>query len=103
MPYITQQLEKTEGVIVAVSDYVKMLPDALQRWVPRPIVSLGTEGFGRSETRGALRDFFEIDARYVTVATLSQLAREKQIKPAVVAQAIKELEINLEKPNPLTA
>ncbi len=103
VPYVTQQLAKTEGAIVAVSDYVKMLPDALQRWIPRPIISLGTEGFGRSETRQNLRDFFEIDARYVTMATLSQLAREGQIKLDVVAKAIKDLEINPDKPNPLSA
>jgi pyruvate dehydrogenase E1 component len=103
VPYITQQLAKTEGVIVAVSDYVKMLPDALRTWMPRPMISLGTEGFGRSETRQNLRDFFEIDARYVTIATLSQLARENKIKPEVVAKAIEDLEIHTDKPNPLSA
>ncbi len=103
VPYVTQVLAPTEGPIIAVSDYVKMLPDALQRWMPRPMYSLGTEGFGRSETRKALRDFFEVDARYVTVATLSQLAQQKLIKPDLVAQAIKDLEINPNKLNPLFA
>ena len=103
VPYVTQVLAPTEGPIVAVSDYVKMLPDALQRWMPRPMQSLGTEGFGRSETRKALRDFFEVDARYVVVATLYQLAQQKVIKTEVVAQAIKDLGINPNKLNPLFA
>jgi len=102
-PYVTQTLAPTEGPLIAVSDYVKMLPDALHRWMPRPLYSLGTEGFGRSETRKALRDFFEVDARYVTVATLYQLAQQKLVKPELVAQAIKDLEINPNKLNPLFA
>ncbi len=103
VPYVTQQLAGTQGPIVAASDYVKMLPDALQRWIPRPVYSLGTEGFGRSDTRRALRDFFEVDARYVVVATLYQLAQEKAVDPALVAKAIRDLEINPDKRNPLTA
>ncbi len=103
VPYLTQILAPTEGPIVAVSDYVKMLPDALQRWMPRPMISLGTEGFGRSETRKALRDFFEVDARYVTVATLYQLAQQKAVKPELVAQAIRDLDIKPDKLNPLFA
>ena len=63
VPYVTQCLGGTEGVIVAASDYVKVLPDAIDRWLPRPLTSLGTDGFGRSESRAALRDFFEVDAR----------------------------------------
>ena len=78
-----------------------MLPDALSRWVPRPLISLGTEGFGRSETRKALRDFFEVDARYVTVATLTALLREGMVKPQVVAKAMKDLDISPGKLNPL--
>jgi pyruvate dehydrogenase E1 component len=103
LPYVTEALGATEGVIVAASDYVKMLPDAIARWMPRPLISLGTEGFGRSETRKALRDFFEVDARYVTIAALSALARDGKIKPSVVAGAIKDLDINPEKLNPLTS
>jgi pyruvate dehydrogenase E1 component len=101
-PYVSQCLNKTEGVIVASSDYVKMLPDALQRWVDRPMYNLGTEGFGRSETRAKLRDFFEVDARYVTLATLTQLVRGGQLKPDVLAKAVVDLEIDPAKPNPLT-
>lgn len=103
VPYVTQMLAPTEGVIVAASDYVKVMSDMIGRWIPRPIVSLGTEGYGRSENRPALRDFFEVDARYVVVATLHALARDGQIKPALVSQAIKDLGIDPNKLNPLVA
>jgi pyruvate dehydrogenase E1 component len=103
VPYITQQMKETEGVIIAASDYVKALPDMLARWLPRPLLSLGTEGYGRSENRASLRDFFEVDARYVVLATLTELAREGQIRPSAVTKAIKDMNINPEKLNPLTA
>ncbi|HMP76453.1 MAG TPA: pyruvate dehydrogenase (acetyl-transferring), homodimeric type [Kiritimatiellia bacterium] len=101
-PYVSACLNNTEGVIVASSDYVKMLPDALQRWVNRPMYNLGTEGFGRSETRQKLRDFFEVDARYVTLAALTQLVRVGELKADVLPKAVQDLEIDPAKPNPLT-
>jgi pyruvate dehydrogenase E1 component len=79
---------------------LKVLPDAIDRWMPRKIRSLGTDGFGRSEDRQSLRDFFEVDAKFITVATLAELAKEGQIESKVVAQAIQELGINTEKSNP---
>jgi pyruvate dehydrogenase E1 component len=100
VPYVTECLAKAEGVIVAASDYVKALPNSIDRWVTRPIVSLGTDGFGRSEGRKALRDFFEVDARFVAVGALSAMAREKQIDPKLVEKAIKDLGIDPEKKNP---
>jgi pyruvate dehydrogenase E1 component len=100
VPYVTQCLGKTDGPVIAASDYLKMLPDAIARWVGRPMVTLGTDGFGRSEDRAGLRNFFEVDARFVTVATLSALARDGQIDPGVVSQAIKDLQIDPEKKNP---
>jgi len=101
VPYVTQCLGNTEGVNVAASDYMKTLPNSISKWVPRRLHSLGTDGYGRSESRQALRDFFEVDARFVTLATLSELAREGKIKAETVQQAIKDLEINAEKPNPV--
>src|SRR5215467_8021924 len=68
VPYVTQCLKDAPGVFVAASDYVKALPDSIARWLPRPLVSLGTDGYGRSEGRGGLRNFFEIDARFITLA-----------------------------------
>ena len=61
VPYVTQCLKDAPGVLVAASDYVKALPDSIDRWLPRPLRALGTDGFGRSESRAALRDFFEVD------------------------------------------
>ncbi len=100
VPYVTQCFKDAPGVIVAASDYLKVLPDAIDRWMPRKIRSLGTDGFGRSEDRQTLRDFFEVDSRFVTVATLAELVKEGQIEPKIVAQAIQELGINPEKLNP---
>ena len=100
VPYVAECLNKTEGVIVAASDYLKALPNSIDRWLPRPIVSLGTDGFGRSEGRKALREFFEVDARFITVGALSALARDKQIDAKLVEKAIKDLGIDPEKKNP---
>jgi pyruvate dehydrogenase E1 component len=103
VPYVTQCFEGIDGVIVAASDYVKALPDVIDRWLPRPLVSLGTDGFGRSESRAALRDFFEVDCKFIVVSTLSALMRDGKIDAAVVTRAIKDLNINVEKPNPAIA
>jgi pyruvate dehydrogenase E1 component len=100
VPFVAECLNKTEGVIVAASDYLKALPNSIDRWLPRPIVSLGTDGFGRSEGRKQLRDFFEVDARFITVGALSALARDKQIDAKLVEKAIKDLGIDPEKKNP---
>jgi pyruvate dehydrogenase E1 component len=100
--YVTAAFGEGPHVFVAVSDYVKMLPDSIARWLPGPLVALGTDGFGRSEDRAALRNFFEVDARYVALAALSALARDGHIKRDAPAKAIKELGIDPEKPNPAT-
>jgi pyruvate dehydrogenase E1 component len=102
-PYVAQALNGTDGPIVAASDYVKTLPLSISRWLSRPINALGTDGFGRSETRAALRDFFEVDSRFITLATLSALAREGKIKPDQVKQAMKDLNIDPNKRDPLTS
>ena len=102
-PFFTAALHDAPGVIVAASDNVKTLPDSVARWAPRPLLSLGTEGFGRSESRDRLRDFFEVDARYITLATLSALARDGKLPTSVVEQAVRDLDIDPEKPNPLQA
>jgi pyruvate dehydrogenase E1 component len=100
VPHVTQCLKETEGPIVAATDYLKVLPDSIDRWMPRRVRSLGTDGFGRSEDRQGLRNFFEVDARFVTLAGLTELAQDGQIDRTVVAQAIKDLGIDPEKPNP---
>jgi len=100
VPYVTECLKDAPGVLIAASDYVKALPDSIDRWLPRPLTSLGTDGFGRSESRASLRDFFEVDYRYVIVATLAALARDGKVEWSAVAQAIKTHNINTEKSNP---
>jgi pyruvate dehydrogenase E1 component len=101
-PYFTETLADTEGPIVAATDYLKALPDLLQKWSPRPIHALGTDGFGRSESREALRDFFEVDERYITLAALTGLVEDGKIKKETLKSAVKDLDIDPKKRNPLT-
>jgi pyruvate dehydrogenase E1 component len=103
VPYVAECLKDAPGVLVAASDYVKAMPDSIDRWLPRPLVALGTDGFGRSESRAALRDFFEVDYRYIIVGTLAALAREGKLEASVVEQAIKAHNLNPEKSNPATS
>jgi len=100
VPYVTQCLQNAPGVLIAASDYVKAMPDTIDRWLPRPLVALGTDGFGRSENRASLREFFEVDYRFVILGTLSALARAGAIEQSVVQQAIKAHNIDPDKPNP---
>ncbi|HKD03612.1 MAG TPA: pyruvate dehydrogenase (acetyl-transferring), homodimeric type [Terriglobales bacterium] len=100
VPFVAQSLKDAPGVFVAASDYMKVLPESISQWVPRPLTSLGTDGFGRSENRAALRDFFEVDAKHIVLATLHALARERQIQPELVKQAVRDLGVNPDKPNP---
>ena len=100
MPYVTECLSGDAGVVVASSDYLKSLPDSIAKWVPGHMMSLGTDGFGRSDTREGLRDFFEVDARYIALAALSALAREGEIGFEVVNKALNDLDIDPLKPNP---
>jgi pyruvate dehydrogenase E1 component len=101
--YVQQVLAKEEGVFVAASDYMRSVPEMIDRWVPGGLFPLGTDGFGRSETRAALRRFFEVDAESVAVATLAQLAQRGAIKPAVVQQAMDKLGLSPDKVSPMRA
>ena len=103
LPHVTRSVQDEKGVFVIASDYVKALPESIARWFPRPPVALGTDGFGRSDGREALRDFFEVDARHIALATLSALADEGQVGATVVQQALQDLAIDPEKPNPATS
>jgi pyruvate dehydrogenase E1 component len=99
--FVAQQLGDAPGVIVAASDYLKALPLSLARWLPRPLLTLGTDGFGRSDGRDHLRRFFEVDAHHIALAALAGLAQQGDLKAEVVVQAIKEFDIDPEKANPL--
>jgi len=92
-----------KGVFVAASDYVKTLPASIARWIPGRFSMLGTDGFGRSGSREELRNFFEVDARYIAIAALKALADDKQIDPKIVKQALKDLGLDPHKPNPHTS
>jgi pyruvate dehydrogenase E1 component len=100
VPYVTQATANAPGPFIAASDYCKVLPDSIDRWLPRRLVSLGTDGFGRSDTRAALRDFFEVDGRFIALGTLNALMKDKQLEPEQVQQAIRDLEIDQEKADP---
>jgi pyruvate dehydrogenase E1 component len=103
VPYLAEQLKDAPGVLVAASDYLKTLPLSLSKWMPRRLAALGTDGFGRSESRESLRNFFEVDARFVVLATLHELAQEGLVGEATVQNAIKDFGINSDKPNPVTS
>src|SRR5262249_61089818 len=100
VPYVTQALERSPGPVVAVTDYLKSVPDMIARWVPRSFTPLGTDGFGRSDTREALRRHFEIDAEHIAVAALAALAREGRIGADVVDRAIRDFGIDPEPGDP---
>ena len=99
--YLQSVLKNEKGVFVASSDYVKTLPDSIAKWFPRTLYSLGTDGFGRSEGRAELRDFFEVDAKHIVLATLHSLVKEGKIEKSVIEKAVKDLKINPSKPNPM--
>src|ERR1700674_1112529 len=103
VPYVTQCLADAPGVLVAASDYLKTLPNMVSKWMPRRLAGLGTDGFGRSEGRASLRDFFEVDSRFITLATLHELLTDGKIERSVLDKAVKDLGINPDKPNPVTS
>ncbi len=101
VPHVTRVFEGRRGPFVAASDYMKALPDGIAKWVPGPLISLGTDGFGRSESREALRDFFEVDARHIVFAALGGLLREGRIEADLVERAKADLAISPDKPDPM--
>lgn len=101
-PYITAQLADHKGPVVAASDYIRAYPDLIRNWVPRRYMVLGTDGFGRSDTRTALRDFFGVDKRYIVLAALMGLADEGEIPRGTLADAVKRLGIETGEPDPLS-
>jgi pyruvate dehydrogenase E1 component len=98
--YLESLLENEKGVFVAVSDNLKLVPDQIAPWVPGGLTTLGTDGFGRSDTRERLRRFFEVDAESTVIATLYALAEKGQVERSVVGKAIRELGVDPEKVHP---
>ena len=98
--YVETLLEAEKGVFVAVSDHIKLVPDQIAPWVPGGLTTLGTDGFGRSDTRPRLRRFFEVDAECTVIAALNALALQGQVSAQVVQKAIRELAVDPEKIHP---
>jgi pyruvate dehydrogenase E1 component len=99
-PYVTESLEGSGGPIVAVTDFMRSVPDQVSRWMPRRFTSLGTDGFGRSDTREVLRRYFEVDAAHVTVAVLSSLAAEGSVPASAVSEAMDRYGIDPDRGDP---
>lgn len=99
--YIERCFEGTQAVFVAATDYLKTLPCSISQWLPGRLIPLGTDGFGRSDGRDQLRDYFEVDANHITLAALYGLSLEGKIQARIVQQAIDDLDIDPDKTNPL--
>ncbi len=100
IPYVSTQIDN-DGVIVAASDYVKTLPNSISKWLPKRLHTLGTDGYGRSEGRVDLRDFFEVDAKHIVAATLYALYKDGKYKLTDLKKAMKEQGIDANKLNPM--
>jgi pyruvate dehydrogenase E1 component len=101
-PWITQQLDAERGPVVAATDYMKLYSDQLGQFIPREYTALGTDGFGRSDTRAKLRKFFEVDRWFIVIAALDRLAKQGDIKASVVKDAMKRYGIDADKIDPTT-
>jgi pyruvate dehydrogenase E1 component len=101
-PYVKQVLAAQQGPFVAATDYMRLVPDQIRQWVPGAYHVLGTDGYGRSDSRAALRHFFEVDHRYVVIAALKALADEGKLDRGTVRKAIESFGIDPAKPNPVT-
>jgi pyruvate dehydrogenase E1 component len=99
--YVTEQLETVKGPVIAATDYIKCYVEQLRQFVPRSFSVLGTDGFGRSDTRSKLRHFFEVDRYFIVIAALKALADEGAITVSTVTGAIKTFEIDTDKLNPM--
>ena len=102
VPYITNALKDCEGPVIASSDYIRTVSNQVRQYVPATYTVLGTDGFGRSDTRKNLRRHFEVNSHYVVLATLKTLADEGTIPASKVSDAIKKYKIDVKKPNPIT-
>ena len=100
--YIAECLKDAKGPVIASTDYMKSFAEQIQRFVSNKFVALGTDGFGRSDSREALRDFFEVDRRYVVLAALKALSDEGKLPASTVAEAVKKYNLDSNKPNPVT-
>ena len=103
IPYVQDMLASLQSPIVAATDYMRTVPDQIRQWAPSTYVTLGTDGFGRSDARAPLRRHFEVDRNFIALAALKSLADENQIDRRTVAEAVKQLGIDPAKPNPFSS
>ena len=99
--FVEQCLDKRQGPVIAATDYMKLYADQIRQWVPAPYKVLGTDGFGRSDSRRKLRHFFEVDRHWVAYTALSALVEQGKLKPKVLTDALKAFGLDADKPNPL--
>ena len=102
MPYLTEQLEGHEGPVIAATDYMKAHAEQLRQFIPRRYAVLGTDGYGRSDTRERLRRFFEVSREFVVLAALKALVDDGALKATVVVEAMQALGISPDKVDPTT-
>ena len=100
--YVGTCLQAENGPVIAISDYVKLVAEQIAPYIECPFVALGTDGFGRSETRDELRRFFEVNRYYIVMTALDALSRENKIDKSQIKAAIEKYQIDPEKPNPVT-
>lgn len=100
--YVTQQLSSRQGPVIAATDYMRLYADQIREFVPAPYITLGTDGYGRSDTRQKLRHFFEVDAKFIVLAALNALADKEEIPKSKVSDAIKHYKIDPKKLDPVT-
>lgn len=100
--FVTKQLKGRQGPVIAVSDYIRLYADQIRPYVPARYLTLGTDGYGRSDTREQLRHFFEVDAKYIVLTTLHALRAEGTIDAATVLDAFKRYQIDPDKLDPWT-
>ena len=103
VPYVAKLFSQRTQPVIAATDNMRTVADQIRQWIPGRYVALGTDGFGRSDGRAALRHHFEVDRRYVVLATLKALADEGSIERAVLVDAVKKLGIDPSKANPLNS
>jgi pyruvate dehydrogenase E1 component len=101
--YVETCLSATFGPVIAASDYVRAVPDLIRTWVPRRYVTLGTDGYGRSDTREALRRFFEVDRKAIVISALKALSDDERVAPATVADAMARYAVASNSANPWDA
>ncbi|MCC6173344.1 MAG: pyruvate dehydrogenase (acetyl-transferring), homodimeric type, partial [Gammaproteobacteria bacterium] len=103
VPYVAQCLGGHAGPFIAATDYLRTVPDQIRQWVPGAYVTLGTDGYGRSDARAELRHHFEVDRRFIVLAALKALVDDKKLDRKTLAKAIADLGIDASKPNPLNS